>query len=318
MENTGYLIRRLIKPAVGEYRLTDLHAAEIRELHAYCIDICGVAASTTKIAHRLLGVTLQKAVEQGIIEKNPCSMVPTPVGGSQHRDALTPEQVRKIITTAIAQNDPLASMWIVALLCGLRRSELIGMEWDRVNLDTGMMEVSWQMIELPWRHGTTCDCSSGSPAASCSDRMIQIPAVGEYRPYSGRSVFSRPKTASGYRHVPIPEQATRMLSSRRQENGLVWVNPKTGGVLSWMHVNRLWRRAVERAGVPHVPLHAARHTAASMMLEAGVSAELIIKLVGHSSVLSTRRYLHSNPGMARAAIDSVGGLLAANDSVNES
>jgi mRNA-degrading endonuclease toxin of MazEF toxin-antitoxin module len=59
----------------------------------------------------------------------------------------------------------------------------------------------------------------------------------------------------------------------------------------------------------HYMLHEARHTTATLLLEAGVSEAVIIAIMGHSSIAVTRGYQHVSQTLARKAMDDVAAKL---------
>ena len=68
-----------------------------------------------------------------------------------------------------------------------------------------------------------------------------------------------------------------------------------------LHPDRLttaFKRAVKASGLPAIRLHDARHTAASLALEAGVNPKVVSEMLGHSSVMVTLDvYSHVIPTM---------------------
>jgi len=73
---------------------------------------------------------------------------------------------------------------------------------------------------------------------------------------------------------------------------------------------RAWRDACKRAGVPVVPLHAARHTTATLLYELGVPEQTRVAILGHSSATTTAGYTHVSDPLKVDAMDRLGGLLA--------
>ena len=70
-----------------------------------------------------------------------------------------------------------------------------------------------------------------------------------------------------------------------------------------------WKLALEAAGLPPAPLHVARHTTATLLLEAGVSEQVRMQILGHTSVQVTRGYAHVDQSLAREAMRSLDNLL---------
>ena len=63
------------------------------------------------------------------------------------------------------------------------------------------------------------------------------------------------------------------------------------------------RTMCRRAGVPEVTWHALRHTYATLLVEAGVSLHDVQRLLGHSSLAMTGKYLHGDVESARAGVE---------------
>ena len=63
-----------------------------------------------------------------------------------------------------------------------------------------------------------------------------------------------------------------------------------------------WHALLERAGVPRSPLHAARHTTATVLMDLGVDVTVIQSILGHAQPLTTQRYQHADLTMSRSAL----------------
>ncbi|PRQ11767.1 hypothetical protein C1Y63_04985 [Corynebacterium sp. 13CS0277] len=298
-------IRRYINPTLGDIPVGSITPADVREFHAY-VRKAGVSDRTVQIAHSVLSRILDAAVEEGILDTNPVARMQRPRAQSRRRDALTAEEAKRIITTAHDARDPLATLWTCALLTGARKGELIGLERDRVDVDAGVIDLSWQIQSIPYAHGPRCHNQDEHTAVRCPSRTLDIPPGFDWRPCNRTRVFTRPKTQASIRAIPIPEPARIALAEHLASipggpYNLVWPSA-SGRPLEDRYVTQRWREALDRAGVPRIDFHSARHTAASLLLEGGVSPEVIVQLLGHSSVLSTRRYLHVPQTMAREAL----------------
>lgn len=190
------------------------------------------------------------------------------------------------------------SRWAVALLQALRQGEALGLTWDRVDLEAGVMDISWQLQELP--------------AAS------RIPDHHDARHLTGRYWLLRPKSRAGRRMVPLAPMVADALIAWQpacppSRWGLVW--PRADGTPRSRAVDRhAWYGLQEAAGVARPDgdryvLHEARHTAVSLLLAAGVAPEVVIQVVGHSTFASTRGYAHVDLGQARAALQAAAAIL---------
>ena len=207
---------------------------------------------------------------------------------------------------------PRDSRWIAALLTGARQGELLGLQWDRVDLDAGTADLAWQLQALGYRHG--CHPRSPDPgcgktrAGSCPDRELDVPAGFEHTPLRGRLCLTRPKSSAGRRIVPLPPVLVNALNRHLEVTrddpspfGLVW-STSDGAPISARDDLAAWHDLLTRAGVPRNHLHAARHTTATLLMDLGIDVTVIQSILGHAQPLTTQRYQHADLTMSRTAL----------------
>jgi integrase len=94
------------------------------------------------------------------------------------------------------------------------------------------------------------------------------------------------------------------------DSGLVFVD-EVGVPPHPETITRCWREAVRRAGLPAIRLHDARHTAATVMLRAGIPVKVVSQRLGHADVAVTMGvYQHVTAQDDRAAADALSRALA--------
>ena len=301
------VIRRHLIPALGPIRLADLMADDVRRMHR---DItASVSLVTANKAHRVLRAALSDALSDGLISRNVAARLRTPTPPST-RTPLTAEQAAAIL--AATTNDRLGSRWAAALLTGARQGELLGLAWDRVDLGSATIDLSWQLQALSYRHacGTAPGDSpcSAARAGSCPERELDVPQGFEHRRLHGRLCLTRPKSAASIRIIPIPRRLVDQLARHRDAtaaqpcpHGLVWSTPTGQPIPSGTDL-AAWHAALARAGLPPVPLHTARHTTATLLMDLGVDVTVIQAILGHAAPLTTRGFQHADVTMSRTAL----------------
>jgi integrase len=307
----GYARTHLI-PALGRHRLDRLQPQHVRAMTDGMVK-AGASSTTALQAHAILTRALTDAVREGHITRNVAQLVDRPRKEASHRGALTPEQAVTLLRSV--DRTAMGARWAAALFLGARQGEVLGLEWDRVNLDLGTVDLSWQLQRLPWRHG--CGSSSqlpkcGKRAAYCPKRELDVPRGFELRPITGALALTRPKSRAGQRLIPLPPPMHTALTWHRANTtgaGLVWTRAN-GDPVDPKADNAEWHAALERAGLPSVPLHAARHSCATLLLRAGVDQRVIASIMGHSNVTTTQGYLHSDQTLQRDAMARLGTMLA--------
>lgn len=305
LTNYRSYVRKHIAAHVGARRLDALSVDDVRALHRG-IRESGASDRLVQAVHNTLSKALKDATREGVIGQNVCDRMDRPRARMQERGSYSRAEVRAILTTAEGDGPGEFSRWMAALTLGSRQGELLAFEWDRLDLDAGMADLSWQMQQLPWRHGHGCTCWRGLKPAQCRHKEPDAPAWFELRPAHKGRWFTRPKTKASVRALPLPGPLVEVLRQWREvapttRLGLVW--PDDRGLPRTDRADRAaWKDLCKRAGVRQLTLHSARHTMVSLLLEDGVDPEVIRQIAGHSTILSTRGYMHVSADRARTAL----------------
>ena len=293
-------VHRWIVPTVGHLRLDSLTPSDIRKV-ATSQEDAGLALATMQRTHAVLGKILADAVAEGYQVSQRTREAASPGVGRSQRQSLSVDDAMKIL--AVAASRPDASRWVAALVEGLRPAEALGLTWDMVDLDAETMTLAWQLKALPYVEFRNPD--SG----------FRVPRGFESRHLSGAYHLVRPKTQSGFRVIPLIPWLVDALKSwavrvSPSPHGLVWPQGD-GSPRSAEFDRREWYEIASRAGVTvMVPdgqtrrplLYEARHTAATLLLANGIDETTIKAVLGHSTVLSTQSYLHTDRTRTRAAL----------------
>jgi len=154
------------------------------------------------------------------------------------------------------------TMILVALRTGMRQGELLGLRWVDVDLSAGRIMVRQSYVD---------------------------------------GVFGLPKSGKP-REVPLCEDAIAALQAHQHERGPLVFCDARGHVLSDGKMARPLIRAYEAAQLRPIGWHTARHTFASHLAMRGVPMKVIQELLGHASIVTTMRYAHLAPHVAREAV----------------
>ncbi|MDC4232436.1 site-specific integrase [Actinomyces sp. B33] len=299
-------VTRWIIPTIGHIRLDSLTPVDIRRV-ARNQEAEGLALTTMQRTHAVLRKLLVDAVADGYLVNSRARETPGPGVGVSPRQALSVEQAKAILEVAESRSD--SSRWIAALIEGLRPAEALGLTWDMIDLEDETMTLAWQLKALPYKERR-------NPASG-----FRVPRGFESRPIEGAFHLVRPKTRAGTRVIPLaPRLAAELRTWKGQcdsPHGLVW--PREDGSPRSAEFDRgQWYALVDEAGIlVTLPdgttrrplLYEARHTAATMLLSGGVDETTIKAILGHSSVLSTQSYLHTDRTRTRAALATSAELL---------
>lgn len=320
-------VRLHLTPALGKKRLDRLTPQDVRGM------LATVGTSRNKQrAHQVLNLALKAAVKEGVIRRNVCEAVLKPKHLAADRSAFTVDDAKLIIRTAItveasrdakAGEPALATRWAAAFLSGARQAEVLGLEWSRVDLDAGVADFSWQLQQLTRAHGCGAPADGVYPCervrpSYCPQAHWAFEDGFEYRECRKSLVWTRPKTKTGVRIVPLLPGLVEMLRRHSEvaepnPHGLVWHHPD-GRPLSPTDDHEAWQALLKTAGVTTdgetIPLHSARHTTATMLQAAGVDEQTRMAIMGQSSAAAQRGYIHVDQTQARTALGNLAQLLS--------
>jgi integrase len=99
--------------------------------------------SPIRYVHAVLRRALGQAVMRGLIPRNVAEGARLPGLGREEAQYLTPEQVKSLLVAA--KGDRLEALYIVAVSCGLRQGELLGLRWEEVDLEGHRLTVRRQV-----------------------------------------------------------------------------------------------------------------------------------------------------------------------------
>ena len=306
-------IRNYIVPSIGKVRLERLTATHIYKMHDYVIKELELSSSTANQAHRVLRKALADAVEHQGLSRNVADIVSPPATAVVQRKALGADEAKALMYAH--RKEPLTALRLaVALLTGMRQGECLGLTWGAINLDRKIITVSWQLQNISYVHG--CEPSCGKKRAiQCPDKKFDYPHGQEIIQVRGALHLLRPKSRKGWREIPLAPILADMLKAYKKEHAkphehdLVFLR-NDATPLPPRQDAELWKQALAKAKLPHVPLHSARHTTATLLHELGVPEQVRMQILGHASATVTQGYTHISSGEAAAAMGQLGDLLA--------
>jgi integrase len=192
---------------------------------------------------------------------------------------------------AVSDQHEWAAVWRLTL-CGLRRSEVMGMTWDCVDLERGEVKVEHGRVLL--------------------DGIAPPPMTRSPQPHDGPYRWRRSNRARWHssRSLKARQATDRLLAGAAyQETGLVLVDPLGRPVRPELYSDR-FRMLSRQAGLRPIHLHLVRHTLAVALNRAGVAIVDAAPLLGHTVDVYVSTYLRPSEQGARSAASSLGAALA--------
>ena len=271
------IVRVHIKPTLGRIKLKALTPTHVRGLYREKLE-AGLSRRTVQYVHTTLHKALKDAVADGLVPRNVTEGIKPPRPKKKEITPLNPEQARAFLATA--QGDRFEALYVLAVHCGLREGELLGLRWDDLDLETGTLQVRRTLSET--RKGP----------------VFELPKNGK-----GRSI-KLTKSASEALRGHLERQLGEIDSSgdEYRDQGLVFPSQKGTPMNASNLTGRNFKPILKRAGLPGIRLHDLRHTCATLMLCEGVHVKLVQELLGHATIsITLDTYSHLLPGMGGEA-----------------
>lgn len=297
--------RLYLKPHLGHKRLGKLTPAEVRAMYEVVQTESGERSA--RKADQALRLAFKAAVREGVITSSVMDRVDKPAYHPRQGVAFDAKTAAHIIATAQqVQGDMWAARWAFGFLTGARESEVLGLEWDRVDLDRAQVDISWQLNRQQKIHGCGEPVDGTYPCGRvrmsyCPKARWDFPRGLQWRPCAGTLVWTRPKTSAGRRLIPLVPALIGILEQLNQESPHGLVFHLNGKPISQEVDQEAWRDLLVAAKVPHVPQHSIRHSTATLLLEAGVDAHVVQSTIGHTDIATTHGYQHVSLDLARQA-----------------
>ena len=277
---------RNISKVIGKMLLIDVKPIHCQKIFS---DMADEGYKTTTIYQTRITLynMLDFAKENDVIINNPCKKsVKSDMGQpSDKKEALTIDVQRKFLEAARDQS--YENQYRFVLQTGLRTGELVGLKWDDIDFKNKTLTIS-RTMEYRYK-------------------------VGEWR-------IGPPKSGSGYRTVPLTDEAIRILKAQKEKNSKIKVIP-----MEWADQVFLCRKGepvknstydtalfkiCDKVGIKRFSMHVLRHTFATRCIEAGMMPKTLQKILGHSNIgITMNLYVHITEDEKHKEIELVAGAL---------
>jgi len=286
LERYKEIARGQIVPRLGAIALQTLQPGHIRQWHSD-LTAGGLSPRTVSHAHKLLKLVLGTAVKDGALPRNVATVHAAPRVKQQEVEIIPADAIATVM--AALQGHSLYPIVALAIGTGMRRGELLGLQWGDIELDSGSLQVRRSLEEM-----------------------------------SAGLRLKEPKTDSGRRTLTLHSDTVVMQRAHKVETlqyrlaiGLGRMTDTTpvfgdanGELIKPHTLSRAWRRVVSQLKLPAVSFHALRHTHASILISKGVDILTISRRLGHSKAsLTLDVYGHLIGGADAAAAAAMSGLL---------
>jgi len=267
-------------PRLGNITLTQLKSEHLQRHYTNKLND-GLSALTVRYHHTVIHKALHTALKWGLVNRNVADGVDVP--RSRHGEMKTWDEDEITHFLTAVKGSPYYALCHTALFTGMRRSELLALRWQDIDLIFGQVYVNRGLHHLK----------------------------------DGRYVFTQPKSTKSRRTIALSPSSILTLKEHKEkhilERAMLGVPLKDddlvfstleGKPLRPNTISRAWTLLAARAGVKVIRFHNARHTHASLLLKQGVHPKIVQERLGHSSIqITLDTYSHVSPGLQKAAAE---------------
>ena len=295
MATYEYRINLHILPALGHIQLNKLTENDLQQFYTNLkksgrlqrsdVDGPGLSDRMVRSCHATCRAALEKAKEMHLISRNPAIGRKLPPKKAREMQVLTPEEIQRFLIQA--KENGFYEMFLLELCSGMRRGELLALEWRDLNFKTGELRIDKQVTVV--NHKVVC---------------------------------TRPKTKESMRTIVLPQSLVEVLKEYKKtiDSKLMFPSPMKGGdeYRNPSSIGNTMKIILERANCKRVRFHDLRHTFATMALENGMDIKTLSSVIGHKSSATTLDiYAHTTDAMQHNAAANIERGIAGNEVVPE-
>ncbi len=265
--NYQCMLKKWVTPHWKTKELAGLTKSDIHSLIFETILEKDMSLNTRKTILKMVKRIFQMALEDGLLDRNPCVGVSVRVPEVEQK-VFTTVEVDKFLREARICQHRFYPVWVLALMTGMRSGELFALEWTDIDLESRTIRVCKQ-----WTNKT----GFGSPKAR---RNRTVPISDEFGLFLKELKLKNPR---GQQFV-LP----RLVEWENGEQALVT------------------RDFCKSIGITPIKFHDLRATFITNLLARGVSLARVMAIVGHSQIKTTNGYLRKAGVDVKGATDQLG------------
>lgn len=261
--NYNKQVQKHLKPALGQAKLDALDTHTIQRFYNSLI-ASGLSPKTVKNVHGILHCALQQAIACDYIYRNPADSCKLPKVTKPEIKPLEPEEIARLLKEA--EQDDYCNLFIVAMFTGMRQGELLGLAWECVDFQSGIITVKQQL-----------QCKDGN-------YFLETPKSGK-----NRTILPAPIVMDALRNQLERQQKEQKHAGEMWDNqfGLVFTDA-LGKYLVRRTVVKHFKKISQRAGISDdARFHDLRHSFAVSSLYAGDDIKTVQANLGHATAQFT-------------------------------
>ena len=248
-----------------------------------------LSSNTIGHYHSFISSVLERAVKWGLIDSNPCRRIDPPKVEPKKLQYLNEDEAARMIELLQNEDEPYKTIFNLLLYTGIRRGELMGLEWKDMDFNTGVLSICRTSQQTSERGIFTDDVKNTSSRRSMKLTEDVIEMLKQYKAWQAEEAAK-----VGDRWTDADRLFTTWEGKPMSPDApYAWLQGFT-----------------KRHGLPKITVHGLRHTNATLLIGQGVNVRTVAGRLGHSMASTTLNiYSHELQSADAAAADALGGIL---------
>lgn len=260
------MIANHIKPSLGAVRMDDLSVACVQGFYNDLLNKKELSPKTIKNVHGVLHKALEQAVLNGIIRVNCSDACVLPRVEKKELKPLDECDIRRFLQAA--QGHRFETLYTVTLFSGMREGEILGLTWDCIDFETGMLYVKKQLQKEKKTNGKYYL----APLKNDKPRKVALAPWVLQLLSNHKTKQEKMKNAAG--------------EAWCNPDNLVFTNELGGHLVAWT-VLRNFKEIAAKIGRPDARFHDLRHSYAVAAIRSGDDIKTVQGNLGHATASFT-------------------------------
>jgi integrase len=252
-----------------------------------------LSARTVSDIRAALRSALAQAVAEDLVVKNVATAAKLPglrsrkakAAGSRVRKSWTGDEARQFLESAKLADDVFYAAYVLVLVLGLRKGEVLGLTWDDIDLDRAELTVGLQLqrVRRQLLHRET--------KTEGSDATLPLPAI----------------CVAALRERQTQQQAAKEKAGKAwQDSGLIFTT-RYGTPVEPRNFNRSYDNRIAKAKVRRITVHDARRTCGTLLADLDVHPRVAMQILRHAQFsLTMEIYTQVSSKATRDALRKLG------------
>ncbi|MFW6047181.1 MAG: tyrosine-type recombinase/integrase [Candidatus Woesearchaeota archaeon] len=263
-----------IKPTIGDIALQGLEPYHIESYFASKrkngnrVTEEGLSENTLKKHYVLLNSALKRAIKLKLIKYNPMEAIEPPKPEKTEAPVMIKEDYEKLLN--ILKEDLLMFTLIFTdLMTGMRRSEILGLEWPEVDLEKGIIDVKQALVAVSGgvEHKQKTKNDTSRRKIKISKTLIDI-----------------------LKKFQLEQKKMKLklgIQTKEKDKDYVFCKLDGTNYNPKYYTDKLNEYLKKAKLSSKYTIHTLRHTFATINVNSGVDAEIVQKMLGHSTISTT-------------------------------